>query len=125
MSFSLEDAKEDEFRINAWNWGVLHCLVEEAKIFPNETWEPARYNAGAELDAEQVKLLADFLEQTVLPRLHPGERMYHDGSVTDEPDDGTFFREEGEMWKNYSLHHSVLLGVIEFLRQAEAPVQVF
>lgn len=125
MSFTLQDAKDDDFRLNAWNWGVLHHLVVRAAILPDQVWEPARYNAGAELDTEQIGVLADFLEQSLLPRLQPGERMYHDGSVTDEPDDGTFYREEGEMWKNYSLHHSVLIGVIAFLRQAEAPVQVF
>ena len=125
MSFSLEDAKEAEYRVNSWNWGVVHHLVGRAKILPDEDWEPARYNAGAEYCAEEIGLVANFLEGVILPKLQPGQRMYFDGSVTDEPDDGTFYREENEMWRNYSLHHSVLVEIIEYLRRAEAPVQVF
>ncbi len=125
MSFTLTDADETDFKVNAWNWGVLHYLVESAGLFPDEIWEPVRYNCGTPLDSEQVILLAGFLEAEVLPKMKPGDRMFFDGSITDEPDDGTFYREESEMWRNYSLHHSVLTKIIEFLRTARAPVGVY
>lgn len=125
MSFILSTT--DDARhvvINAWNWGVLHHLVEQHGLFPAEVWEVARYNAGAELDASQVIALADHLERHVLPRIPPGSRMLLTGAVTDVPDDGTFHREEGELWKNYSLRHDVLVEIIAFLRTADGPVTV-
>lgn len=115
---------DDSFRVNAWNWGVLHHIVACAHLFPEEFWEPKRSSFGGALESEQVAALADFLEKELSPRLRPGQRMFFDGSVTDEPDDGTFYRDEDEMWRNYSLHHSVLEEAIEFLRQVRAPVEV-
>lgn len=121
MSITLWTSDRD-LTINAWNWGVLHALVASAGVFSDEIWEPKRYNGGGTLDEEQVATLADFLESSVLPRIAPGQRMFFDESVTDEPDDGTFYRGESELWRNYSLHHDVLVEVIAFLRAVQAPV---
>lgn len=109
ISISTEDGKH--LHLNAWNWGVLHFLVEKAQPLPEDVWEPARY-LGTELNSEQVKQLAGFLESSVLPQLSPGERMFFNGTKTDLADDGTFFREANEQWKNYSLHQEVLLGKV-------------
>jgi hypothetical protein len=54
--------------------------------------------------------------------LAPGQRLLHDLSVTDEPDDGAFHRDRLE--KNYSLHHDVLVAVIQFLRETGGPIAV-
>ena len=104
---------------------MLHHLVDQAGVFPDEMWAPFRYNSGAELESDEVKALVEFLETGVLPRLKPDQRMFFDGSVTDEPDDGTFYREESELWRNYSLHHSVLTQVIAFLKESPSPITVF
>jgi hypothetical protein len=122
MSITLDAEGGTDLDVNAWNWGVLHHLVANARLFPEEVWAPKRYNGGGELDAAQVKVLADFLEETVLPALRPGERLFFDGTITDVPDDGTFYREESEQWKNYSLQHAVLERVIAFLRGAGGAV---
>jgi hypothetical protein len=114
-----------DLKVNAWNWGVLHHVVERHGLFPAEVWEIARYNAGAELDASQAVALADFLERDVLPRIPAGSRMFFTGDVTDVPDDGTFYRKEDELWRNYSLTHEVLASVIAFLRAAVGPVVVY
>ncbi len=115
-----EDGRE--LQMNAWNWGVLHHVVARAGLFPDDVWEPAR-QGGGELDAAGVARLADFLADQLLPCLAPGQRMFFNGTVTDEPDDGTFYREEGELWRNYSLRHEVLVGAIEFLRSAAGTVR--
>lgn len=125
MSFTLTAANDSDFRLNSWNWGVLHHLVDQAGVFPEEMWEPFRYNSGAELESDQVTALVKFLETGVLPRMKPDQRMFFDGSVTDEPDDGTFYREEGELWRNYSLHHSVLARLIGFLKESPSPITIF
>ena len=122
MSILLIAEDGRDLKMNAWNWGVLHHVVERAGLFPGELWEPARHGGG-ELDAADVARLADFLAERVLPRLAPGQRMFFDGTVTDEPDDGTFYREENELWRNYSLLREVLVGAIEFLRSAQGAVR--
>jgi len=110
--------------VNAWNWGVLHHLVAQAGLFPDDVWAPKRSNGGGALDADQVVSLASFLAERVRPKLSPGERMFFDGSTTDAPDDGTFYRAENELWKNYSLTREMLDRVIGFLESAGGPVAV-
>ena len=124
MSVILEAPDGSDLKVNAWNWGVLHHLVERAGLFSEEVWVPKRYNGGGALDAAQVAALADFLAERVRPLIGTGERMFFDGSVTDVPDDGTFYRAEDELWKNYSLRRDVLDAVITFLLAAGGPVTV-
>jgi hypothetical protein len=124
MSILLEAGEGRTLKVNAWNWGVLHFVVQEARLFPDSLWEPLRHNSGSELDPDQVATLAGFLERSLLPRLKEGERMFFDGTVTNVPDDGTFYREEKEMWKNYSLHRSVLVSIIGLIKAAGSPVRV-
>ncbi len=122
MSIILESSDGRDLQVNAWNWGVLHHLVARAGLFSEEDWEPKRSNGGGELDQSQVTALADLLEAKLLPQLRERERMFFDGTVTDAPDDGTFYRDEAELWKNYSLRHDVLVAVIAFLRSANGTV---
>lgn len=123
MSIILRSPNAEDVTVNVWNWGVLHHFVAEAELFSDEVWVPARYNGGAELDAEQVEQLADYLEQRLLPCVGEGERIFFDGSVTRVPDDGKLYRDEADAWKNYSLHRDVLVEVIGFLRKARGPVE--
>ena len=44
MSMDLFDADERHLKINAWNWGVLHELVADGKVFEDERWAPFRFN---------------------------------------------------------------------------------
>jgi hypothetical protein len=124
MSIVLSTGDGASMKINAWNWGVLHYRVARAALFDAAMWEPKRFNAGGDLELDDVRRLADWLEHDLVPMIGDGERMFFDGSVTDVPDDGTFYRDEAEMWKNYSLHHAVLVDVIAFLRAATGPVAV-
>jgi hypothetical protein len=124
MSIHLETESGGNLRVNVWNWGVLHHVVSSAGLFPDAVWTPMRSNGGAALSREQVVALADFLEGQVLPMLKEGERMFFDGTVTNVPDDGTFYREENELWKNYSLHRNVLASIIAHLRAANGSVSV-
>src|SRR5262245_43985991 len=125
MSVMLEAPGERTLQVNAWNWGVLHHLVAQAGLFPDEVWAPKRSNGGGALDADQVAALARFLVERVRPQIASGERMFFDGSTTDVPDDGTFYRAEDELWKNYSLTREMLDRVIDFLETAAGPVTVY
>ncbi len=125
MGFRLETADGRALEINVWNWGVLHHIVAQRNLFAETIWAPKRSNGGGELDGSQVAALAEFLEHDVLPYLAPGERLFYDGTVSDRPDDGRFYREEAELWRNYSLAHEVLADAVTFLRGARGPVSFY
>lgn len=125
MGIRLEAADGRALAINVWNWGVLHDIVAKRQLFADAVWAPLRTNAGGTLDAVQVAALAAFLADDVLPYLAPGERLFYDGSVTSEPDTGTFYRDEAALWRNYSLSHAVLADAIAFLRAAAGAVHVY
>jgi hypothetical protein len=121
MSVRLVSASGD-LKVSAWTWGPIHELVASAGILPADLWEMTRYNCSAELDQQQVATLADFLQARILVSLGDGERLLADGTVTDEPDDGTFHRDD--LAKNYSVRREMLLRIIDFLRAAKGPVRV-
>ena len=79
MILSTDDGLD--YHVNVWNWGVLHHMVAIENIFPEEIWEPLYYNLGYELNAEQVTILADFLETKLLPSLKAGERLFFNGTI--------------------------------------------
>jgi hypothetical protein len=124
MSFILRTDDDRDFQMNAWNWGVVHHIVANAGLFPDQIWEPKRYNGGGTLDSQQITALADFLEISLLPRLHPGERIFANGTITDVPDDGRLYRGE-EGWKNYSLRQDVLVALIAFLRSVHGDLSFY
>jgi hypothetical protein len=124
MSIRLTDGAGRSLKVNAWNWGMLHYAVTCAKppLFEDEGVVDGLRFGGVELDQSQVRKLHDFLRTVVGPMIATGQRLLFDLSVTSEPDDETFHRDD--MRKNYSLRHDVLASVIEFLAVAEAPVEV-
>jgi len=124
MSVILTDSDEKSLQVNAWNWGVLHYALVccKPKLFEDEQLLEQLRFGGVELGEGEINAMRDYLREVILPRIQPGERMFLDFTVTDKPDDGTFYRDELE--KNYSLHHSVLVEVIEFLDHAKVPVRV-
>jgi hypothetical protein len=124
MSITLTDSQGRSITVNAWNWGVLHYTVERSRpaLFPDEQFlEGLRYG-WVELSSVQADLLRRYVQDAVLPLLKPGQRMLFDLSITDEPDDGTFYRDHLE--KNYSLQYETLVSVIEFLRDGVPPIAV-
>jgi hypothetical protein len=124
MSITISNEDGKHLHLNAWNWGVIHYLVEKAQLFPQDIWEPARY-LGTDLTTEQANQLADFLESSVMRHLLPGERMFFEGTTTNSTDDGTLFREADEQWKNYSLHQDILAKVLQFLRSSSGSISFY
>jgi hypothetical protein len=119
MSITLQERDGARFTMSVWSWGLLHQTFVLADLFDDDT--TARLRVGQGVLAEQdVDALLAHLEEGLLPELRPGERMLHDFTVTREPDDGTFHRDDLE--RNYSLDHSVLTDLIAFLKQAAPPL---
>ncbi|KAB8141206.1 hypothetical protein F8S13_20620 [Chloroflexia bacterium SDU3-3] len=124
MSITLTDADGASLDVNAWNWGVLHYTLAccTPPLLPDEELLDQLRFGGVELAAAEAAEIRQYLLAVVLPRIGPGERMLADLSVTNVPDDGTFYRDDPA--KNYSLSHEVLVSVIEFLGRARPPIRV-
>jgi len=83
------------------------------------------YNAmGTKMDLAEAHLIGEKVRDEILPKVGPGKRMYADGTVTEEPDDGTFFKDDDEQWKNYSVDHEWLKDFSEFCLRSKG-FQVF
>lgn len=124
MGLTLADSAGHTLELNAWSWGTLHQLVSREGVFAEEFWAPLRSGVGAALNPQGVQALVAFLETELLYKVRSGERIFINGTVSAEPDDGTFHRSESEQWRNYSLPHAVLVSVVDFLNSSRGAVTV-
>jgi hypothetical protein len=115
MSWTLERPDGESVKINAWNWRPTLALLEEHRILDDETLELLGYNVWIEVSGEQAGRIADFLDG-YLPTLPADGRVRLDGSVTTEPDDGTFHRVDLDL--NYSATAGWLARFRDFCRDA-------
>ena len=127
MSFTLLDlgAENFEFTANVWNWKAMLEIIKNLDIISESQVRQLGYNAlGTKMDLAEARLIGEKVRDEVLPKVGPGKRMYADGTVTDEPDDGTFFKDDDEQWKNYSVDHEWLKDFSEFCLRSKG-FQVF
>lgn len=125
MSVLLKDQTGNHLPVDVWNWAVLHHALASSIppiITDGERLARLRHNSHAEISPEEVKELLVLLKSEVLPKLGPGARMLSDFSVTDQPDDGTFHRENLD--KNYALTYETLVKILAFLEHAHGRVTV-
>jgi hypothetical protein len=127
MSFTLMDtgAESFEFRANVWNWKPTLEIIKSFDILSDSKLRQMEYNAtGVKLTKEEVHEIAEKIRDEILPKLEPNKRMFSDLSVTDEPDDGTLYKDEDEQWKNYSVSHDWLKDFVDFCLKSKG-FQVF
>ncbi len=102
MGFSVTDKLDEanSLDVNAWNWRPTLALLERFAVLPEDELERMGFNGGGgEATVDQARVIAGKLEE-LLEGLRKDERVRLDLSVTDEPDDGTFYRDD--LTKNYS-----------------------
>lgn len=117
MSFKLIDTESEynEFDVNIWKWTAALELIKRLDIIgDSRVREMSRNAAGVKVDAEEAHLIGRTIIETVLPSLGPGRRIFADGTVTDKPDDGTFYGDPSEQWKNYSVSTEWLRDFADF-----------
>lgn len=117
MSFTLHDMGSENFEFNAnvWNWKAALEVVKSLDILSEGKVRQMGYNAmGVKIDMDDAHLIGRKIRDEVLPKLEPNKRIFADGSITDQPDDGTIYRDEDEQWKNYSVSHDWLKDFTEF-----------
>lgn len=66
-------------------------------------------------NAESCILLAQWLQSFILPNLASEDRIKLDGSITKNPDGGTFHR--ADLAENYSVDREWLIEFISFLQR--------
>lgn len=127
MSFTLLDlgAENFEFTANVWNWKAALEIIKDLDIISESHVRQLGYNAmGVKMDLEEAHLIGQKIRDEILPKVGPGKRIYSDGTVTDTPDDGTFYKDDDEQWKNYSVTHDWLKDFSDFCLRSKG-FQVF
>ena len=127
MSFTLTDLGSENFEFNAnvWNWKAALEVVKSLDILSEGKVRQMGYNAmGVKIDMDDAHLIGRKIRDEVLPKLEPNKRIFADGSITDQPDDGTIYKDEDEQWKNYSVSHDWLKDFTEFCLRSKG-FQIF
>ena len=127
MSFTLQDMSSEnfEFSANVWNWKALLEVLKEMDILSEAKIRQMGYNAmGVKVDVDDAHLIGAKIRDEILPKLAPNKRMYSDGSITDQPDDMTLFKDDDEQWKNYSVSHDWLKDFSDFCLKSKG-FQIF
>ena len=127
MSFTLHDMSSENFEFNAnvWNWKAILEVIKNMDVLSEGKVRQMGYNAmGVKIDIEDAHLIGSKLRDDVLPKLAPNKRMFADGMVTDDPDDGTIYKDEDEQWRNYSVSHDWVKDFSEFCLRSKG-FQIF
>jgi hypothetical protein len=127
MSFTLHDMGSENFEFNAnvWNWKAALEAIKRLDIVSENKVRQMGYNAmGVKVDPEDAHLIGQKFRDEILPQLEPNKRMFADGTVTDEPDDGTIYRDDDDQWRNYSIDRDWVKDFSEFCLQSKG-FQIF
>jgi hypothetical protein len=119
MGVILVDSQQDDRSENCnwWNWRPTIELIRSLGLIDDERLDLMGSNAGAEVTQQEAQAIGKFIAKRVLPGLRPGQRVLLDLTVTDAPDDGTFYREPGEQHKNYSATERWLRRFADFCKE--------
>ncbi len=119
MSVHVEDLR-DRSRGEQFNWWTWRPIVELFGSLQIDERRLENVSDGfGEFTAGEARQIAAGLEERVLQRLRPDERVRLDGTATSEPDDGTFHRTDATMHLNYSVHYEDLVRFVEFCKTAD------
>lgn len=120
MGVFVEDLENEEkfLKINWWNWRPTIEIIRTSDLIDNDRLELMGFSGGGpKITEEESRKLAVYFENNVLSQLKPGERVLYDFSITDKPDDGTFYRDEQML--NYSATYEWLSEFTDFLKECK------
>ena len=127
MSFTLHDMGSENFQFAAyvWNWKAALEVIKNLDIISDGKVRQMSYNAmGVKVDLDEAHLIGEKIRGNILPQLEPNKRIYADGTITDEPDDMTLFKDDDEQWKNYSVSYDWLKDFSDFCLRSKG-FQIF
>ena len=94
-------------------------IISEGKV------RQMAYNAmGVKVEVDDAHLIGTKIRDELLPKLEPDKRIYADGTITEQPDDMTLFKDDDEQWKNYSVSYEWLKDFSDFCLQSKG-FQIF
>jgi hypothetical protein len=127
MSFTLIDLGSEnfEFQTNVWHWKTALEIIKSFDVIGDGKVRQMAYNAtGLKIGHDEAKMIGERIRDEILPLLAPDKRIFADLTVTDKPDDGTFYRDVDEQWKNYSATYDWLREFSEFCLRSKG-FQIF
>ncbi|MCW5961044.1 MAG: hypothetical protein KIS76_12850 [Pyrinomonadaceae bacterium] len=127
MSFTLIDLSSEnfEFRANVWNWKTALEIIKSFDILSENNLRQMSYNAtGVKVEKDAVNEIGERIRGEILPKLEPDKRIFADLTITENPDDGTLYKDEDEQWKNYSADYQWLKDFSDFCLRSKG-FQVF
>ena len=118
MGIDLFDKETNDicFSINFWHWRAIVEEIRRLNLFSEElvdSLHESYCNNG--LNKEECLLVAQTLNETIIPKLSDTERILFNGERTEEPDDCVFHKVDVE--KNYSTNKKVLVEFVECLER--------
>lgn len=117
MSFTLIDMGSEgyELNVNVWTWKPTLEIIRSFNYVNERSLNTMASNGtGAKMSHEDAIAIGEKIRDVILPKMSEKQRMFMDLSITDKADDGTFFRDEDEQWKNYSASYEWLKEFSEF-----------
>ncbi|GIU82355.1 MAG: hypothetical protein KatS3mg006_1419 [Pyrinomonadaceae bacterium] len=127
MSFTLLDMGSEgyEFHANVWCWKTTLEIIRSLDIMNITKLRMLESSGnGIKIEMDEAHLIGRKLYEEILPKLEPNKRMFINLTITDEPDDGTLYRDPDEAWKNYSVSYQWLKDFADFCLNSKG-FQVF
>src|SRR5690242_3019869 len=78
-----------------WQWRPTVELIRSLGLFDDDRLDLLSDGIG-EFDATESVLIASHFAQHILPSIQTSQRFLLSGSITDDPDDGVFYRKPEE-----------------------------
>ena len=122
MSFTLIDLKSrnNEFPASVWNWRVAVAVIRDLNIVDEfQTKRMLETASGIKIEESAAREIGRRIREDLLPKLSPNKRIFEDLSITDEPDDGTFYGHGEDNWKNFSAGYRWLEDFADFCSRCE------
>lgn len=112
MSFTITDtgSPNNEVRTSVWNWKPTLEIIRDIGAVDEPRLKQMQYNAtGTSVSQDEAQMIGAGVRGKYLSKLAPNQRIRLDLSITDEPDDGTFYSgDDKEAWKNYGATYAWL-----------------
>lgn len=121
MAVILQPSRGEDLMLNWWTWRPILAVLVRAGIVPaGEREERCSANGcGGYLSEGEALRAADYVASLV-GRMQPGERLLHDGTVTNKPKEPLVTASEldDNPQRSYSADYEVLKQFAEFCRRS-------
>ncbi|MFX1537588.1 MAG: hypothetical protein ACFFDI_25580 [Promethearchaeota archaeon] len=112
-------ANKDHWKkVNWWNWRPTIELIRKLGIIDDTRLHLMCFNVtGVSVTKEEAQQIGETFQADLLPKINSGQRILLDLSITSEPDDDKFHRDD--LGKNYSARYEWLEEFTEFCLDCE------